>query len=195
MADGFQAALIAHDRVRRTTDIPLFYGKKSKDTIQPQQYIERLEKAARVAAWPNDQRRCDKFTLSLRQNALSWYNMLDNINGFNKNNSNNLKNKFLDAYAPKHSAKALCICFQDLQQKNDKTIQDFYTRVSDTFRNTYQTKPDHTTTYVGTMHDGITQPHADEIMLQGVTRMQLLMLNTMFLGGLKEEIRNRVLEE
>jgi len=43
MADGFQAALIAHDRVTRTTDIPLFYGKKSKDTIQPQQYIKRLE--------------------------------------------------------------------------------------------------------------------------------------------------------
>jgi hypothetical protein len=32
-------------------------------------------------------------------------------------------------------------------------------------------------------------------LLQGVTRMQLLMLNTMFLGGLKEEICNRVLEE
>jgi hypothetical protein len=32
-------------------------------------------------------------------------------------------------------------------------------------------------------------------MGQGVTRMQLLMLNTMFLGGLKEEICNRVLED
>ena len=72
MADGaLQAALLNHDRVRRTTDIPLFYGKKSKDTIQPQQYIERLEKAARVAQWPDDQRRCDEFTLSLRENALS----------------------------------------------------------------------------------------------------------------------------
>jgi hypothetical protein len=81
-----------------------------------------------------------------------------------------------------------------LSASNSKTVQDFYNRVSDTFRNAYQTKPDHTTTYVGTMHDGITQAHADEIMLQGVTQMQLLMLNTMFLGGLKEEIRNRVLE-
>jgi hypothetical protein len=32
-------------------------------------------------------------------------------------------------------------------------------------------------------------------MGQGVTRMQLLMLNTMFLGGLKEEICNRVLKD
>jgi hypothetical protein len=133
--------------------------------------------------------------LSLRENALSWYNTLDNIIGFNKNNWNNLKNKFLEAYAPKYSAKALCICFQDLQQKNDETVQDFYNRVSDTFWNAYQTKPAHTTTYMGTMHDGITQAHTDVIILQGVTRMQFLMLNTMFLGGLKEEIRNRVLEE
>ena len=196
MADGaLQAALLNHDRVRRTTDIPLFYGRKNKDTIQPQQYIERLEKAARVAQWPDDQRRCDEFTLSLRENALSWYNTLDNIIGFNKNNWNDLKAKFLEAYAPKYSAKALCICFQDLRQKSDETVQDFYNRVSDTFRNAYQVKPDHTITYEGAMHDGITQAHANEILLQGVTRMQLLMLNTMFLGGLKEDIRNRVLEE
>ncbi len=172
MADGaLQAALLNHDRVRRTTDIPLFYGKKNKDTIQPQQYIERLEKAARVAQWANDQRHCDEFTLSLRENALSWYNTLDNIIGFNKNNWNDLKTKFLEAYAPTYSAKALCICFQDLRQKADETVQDFYNRVSDTFRNAYQVKPDHTITYEGTMHDGITQAHANEILLQGVTRM------------------------
>jgi hypothetical protein len=74
-------------------------------------------------------------------------------------------------------------------------VQDFYNQVSDTFRNAYQVKPDHTTTYEGVMQEGITQPHANEILLQGVTRMQLLMLNTMYLGGLKEEICNRVLDE
>ena len=195
MAAQIQQALIAHDRVRRTTDIPLFYGRKGKDTIEPQQYIERLERAATVAQWPDDQRRCDEFVLSLRDGALSWYSTLDNIIGFQKNVWNDLKAKFLEAYAPKYSAKALCICFQDLRQKNDKTVQDFYNRVSNTFKNAYQAKPAHTTTYVGTLHGGITQAQADEIMGQGVTRMQLLMLNTMFLGGLKEEIRNRVLKD
>jgi len=195
MAAQIQQALIAHDRVRRTTDIPLFYGRKGKDTIEPQQYIERLERAATVAQWPDDQRRCDEFVLSLRDGALSWYSTLDNIIGFQKNVWNDLKAKFLEAYAPKYSAKALCICFQDLRQKNDETVQDFYNRVSNTFKNAYHAKPAHTTTYVGTLHGGITQAQADEIMGQGVTRMQLLMLNTMFLGGLKEEIRNRVLKD
>jgi hypothetical protein len=45
------------------------------------------------------------------------------------------------------------------------------------------------------MHAGFTQAQADEIMGQGVTRMQLLMLNMMFLGGLKEEIHNHMLKD
>ena len=66
--------------------------------------------------------------------------------------------------------------------------------MTDTFRNAYLTKPDHTTTYIGNLH-GSTQVKCNEIMLQGVNRMQWLMLNTVFLGGLREDIRSRVLEE
>jgi hypothetical protein len=199
MAAQIQQALIAHDRVRRTTDIPLFYGRKGKDTISPQQLVERLDKASRVAQWNllanPGQRMCDEFFLSLRDNALSWYNTLDNIIGFNKENWDDLKTKFLEAYAPKYSAKALCICFQDLRQKSDESVQDFYNRVSDTFRNAYQTKPDHTVTFVGTLPGTATQAECNVVLKQGVERMQLLMLNTVFLGGLREEIRNRVLED
>ena len=76
---GLDNALIAHDRVRRTTDIPLFYGIKEKDTITPQQLIDRLERAARVARWATDELKCDQFFLSLRDEALKWSDTLDNI--------------------------------------------------------------------------------------------------------------------
>jgi len=66
--------------------------------------------------------------------------------------------------------------------------------VTDTFRNAYLTKPDHTITYIGNLYNN-NQQECNEIMLQGVNRMQWLMLNTVFLGGLREEIRTRVLEE
>jgi hypothetical protein len=128
------------------------------------------------------------------KNALQWYKTLDNIIRFDKEVWNELKKKFLEAYAPKYLAKALCICFLDLRQKSDKSVQDFYNRVSKTFRNTYDSKPDHTTTYVGVLH-GSTQAQCNKIMLQGVTRMHLLMLNMVFLGGLREDIRTRVLKE
>jgi len=193
-----QQALIQHDRVCRSTDIPLFYGRKDKDTISPQQLIYCLEKASRIAGWDNlanpDLRKTDEFYLSLRDNTPSWYNTLDNIFDFNKENWNDLKGKFLEAYAPKYTAKMLCICFQDLHQKPDEPVQQFYNRVTDTFHNAYLTKPDHTITYVGNLH-GATQAQCNEIMLQGVNRMQSLMLNTVFLGGLREDIRTCVLEE
>ncbi len=35
----------------------------------------------------------------------------------------------------------------------------------------------------------------NKVMSQGIERMQLLMMNTVFLGGLRDDIRTRVLEE
>ena len=58
MANEIADALTNHDRIRRSTDIPLFYGKK-EDTVTPQQLIERLKKAARIAGWNTDKRKCD----------------------------------------------------------------------------------------------------------------------------------------
>jgi hypothetical protein len=151
-----------------------------------------------VAGWDNlanpDVRKTDEFYLSLRDDALSWYNTLDNIFGFNKEVWQDLKEKFLEAYAPRYSAKALCICFQDLRQKSDESVQKFYNCVTDTFCNAFLTKPDHTITYIGNLFNN-NQQECNAIMLQGVNRMQWLMLNTIFLGGLREEIRTRVLEE
>jgi len=46
-----QLALIAHDRVLHTTDILLFYGRKGKDTMWPQQLVDQLEKVACVTGW------------------------------------------------------------------------------------------------------------------------------------------------
>jgi hypothetical protein len=186
--------LINHDRVRRTTDIPLYFGVKEKDTITPQQLVERLERAARVAKWDTDELKCDQFFLSLRDEALKWSNTLDNVIGFNKNNWEDVKAKFLEAYAPKFSAKALCISFQDLKQKSQEDVQTFYNRVSETFRNAYSTKPAHVTTFVGALGP-LPQADANMIMAQGLKRMELLVMNTVFQGGLREDIRTKVLEE
>ncbi len=83
----------------------------------------------------------------------------------------------------------LCICFQDLRQKLEESIQDFYYHISETFCNAYESKPDHTVTYVGNLYSA-TQAQGNEIMLQGVRCIQLLMLNTVFLRGLREDIWN-----
>jgi len=157
----------------------------------PQQLVERQEMAATVAAWPDDKRKCAEFFLCLREDALSWYNTLDHIMGFNKESWCDMKREYLAAYAPKYSARALCINFQDLRHKADELVQKLYNRVSD---NAYKTKPNPTVTHEGELY-GLTQVQMNKVMGQGIEQMQLLMMNTMVLGGLCEDIQSRVLEE
>ena len=132
--------------------------------------------------------------MCLREKAISWYHTLDNIVGFNKNSWDDLKAEFLNAYAPRFTARTLCTSFQDLRQKTDENVQDFYNRLSDVFRDAYQVKPPVVLTHIGERY-GATNAQANEIRLKGVMAMQLLVMNTVFLGGLREEIRTKVLEQ
>jgi hypothetical protein len=69
-----QAILIQRDRVRRMKDILLLYGIQCRYMIMLQQLIKRLEKAARVTAWPDNQRRSNEFFMCLREDTLLLYN-------------------------------------------------------------------------------------------------------------------------
>jgi hypothetical protein len=48
MAD-LQEALTAHNRVRKSTDLPLFFSRKDKDTVPPNLLLDRINRAATVA--------------------------------------------------------------------------------------------------------------------------------------------------
>jgi hypothetical protein len=118
---------------------------------------------------------------------------LENIIGLDAASFADTKAEFMKAYAPRYTAKTLCTIFQDLRQKQDQSVQDFYNHVSDVFRDAYQVKPEHVLTCPAARH-GLTQAQGDELRLGGIVAMQLLMMNTVFIGGLREEIRVKVLE-
>jgi hypothetical protein len=99
--------------------------------------LERINHAKRVANWANDERVCDKFYLCLRDWAISWSNTLENIPNFDKSNWTQVQAEFLAAYATKFTARTLCTSFQDLKQKSDETVQDFYNRVLEVFRDAF----------------------------------------------------------
>ena len=204
MADPnqIQAALTQHDRVRRSTDIPVFFGDERKDTVSPHQLIKRVEQAGVIAHWDTADgdvaagpRKCDELYMCLRGSALSWFNSLKDL-GVPDRNWPVLKAEFLDAYAPRFSARTLCTSFQDLKQKSDEKVQIFFHRVSDAFSDAYRVKPDAVTTFTGVDAErgGANLATASSLVAMGVIKMQLLMMSTIFLGGLKDEIRVRVLE-
>ena len=45
------AALNDHDRMKWSTDIPLFFARRDKDTVLPRILIDRIEDAAEIATW------------------------------------------------------------------------------------------------------------------------------------------------
>jgi hypothetical protein len=75
-------------------------------------------------------------------------------------------------------------------------VKDFYNRVSEVFQDVFLNKPAHVTTHRGTAAKrfDLTDVQAQALMKLGINNMQLLVMNTMFIGGLKEEIRTKVLE-
>jgi hypothetical protein len=65
MAD-LQEALNAQDRVRKSTDLPLFFGQKDKDKVPPNLLLDRNNRAATAAQWNTDERKITEFYLTLR---------------------------------------------------------------------------------------------------------------------------------
>ena len=59
---------------------------------------------------------------------MSLYHTLEDIPGFDFNNWDDLKKEFLEAYTPKYTARTLCVSLQELRQRGEENVQDFYNR-------------------------------------------------------------------
>lgn len=194
MAAAMGAALAAHDRVRRSTDLPLYFGKKDKDTITPYLLVDRLEKAAVIAGWDTDERKCTEFSLILRDQAIQWWKSLVKTNpDFNRNNWDAVKAQFLEAYEPKFTARTTCTSFQELFQKSTETAHDFYLRVVESLEKMTDAKP----AQIAVVRGGLgTANAADALRLkkQGLDDMERFFLQQLFVAGLREDIRIKVME-
>ena len=99
-AAAAQAAMDQQARINRVTQLPLFYGIPSKDTIAPRHLIQRITFAARIANWNTDEKKIDNFYMLLRERALIWWEQLE-YEGINIAVWDTVKTEFLAAYEPK----------------------------------------------------------------------------------------------
>jgi len=113
-------ALNDHDRAKRSTDIPLYYGQPGRDTIAARLLIVRINDAGAIANWNND-RKLLEFKMCLRDKAVGWFEDLIE-NRINVDDWDIVKAEFLETYEPKYSTKTACANFTDLNQKSDETI-------------------------------------------------------------------------
>ncbi len=111
-----QQNLINHDRAKRSTDIPLFYGQPARDTIAARLLIIRVNDAGEIASW-NDNHKLLEFKMCLRDKAVGWFEGLTE-DRVDTNDWATIKTEFLETYEPKYSAKTTCVNFTDLNKKS-----------------------------------------------------------------------------
>jgi hypothetical protein len=121
------AALNDHNRMRRSTDIPLFYARREKDTVLPRILIDRIEDAAAITTW-DEARKIRELKLCFRDRSIIWWKSLrdDNIN---LAVWDDVKKEFLKTFEPKYSAKTVCANFADLRQHPEESMNDYRCRV------------------------------------------------------------------
>ncbi len=72
---GMAAALNDHDRMNSSTDIPLFFANREKDTVLPRILSDHIEDAAEIATW-DQARKIRELKLCFRERAIIWWKLL-----------------------------------------------------------------------------------------------------------------------
>jgi hypothetical protein len=182
-------ALNDHDRAKRSTDIPLFYGQPGRDTIAARLLIVRINDAGAIAGWDNA-RKLLEFKMCLRDKAVGWFEGLIEER-INVDDWDTVKAEFLECYEPKYSAKTTCANFTDLNQKSDETINDYTYRVQMAYKRLTDKKPAALAAVCVTIAAGATEA---EIKAEGVGDAFMFIKHQLFLAGLRDGLRDKVLE-
>jgi hypothetical protein len=103
--DDLQQALNTHDRVCKSTNLPLFFGRKDKDTVLSHLLLDRINRAATVANWNTDKRKITEFYLTLRDKAILWWDTLEDNAAIDRNSWADIQREFLAVYALRFTAR------------------------------------------------------------------------------------------
>jgi len=102
-----------------------------------------------------------------------------------------VKAEFLETYEPKYSAKTTCANFTDLNQKSEETINDYTYRVQMAYKRLTDKKPAALAAVRVTIAAGATEA---EIKAEGVGDAFMFIKHQLFLAGLRDGLRDKVLE-
>jgi hypothetical protein len=184
---SIQQVLNDHDRAKRSTDIPLFYGQPARDTIAAHLLIVHVNNAGEIAGWDNN-RKLLEFKMCFRDKAVGWFKGLTE-DGVDTANWDTVKTEFLETYQPKYSARTTCANFTDLNKKSEETINDYTYRVQMAYKRLTDKKP----AAMAAVRAAIGAASAD-IKAEGINDTFKFIKHQLFQASLKDGIRNEVLE-
>jgi hypothetical protein len=188
-AANLAQALNDHDRAKRSMDIPLYYGQPGRDTIAARLLIVRVTDAGAIAGWDNA-RKLLEFKMCLQDKAFGWFKGITE-DGVNTDNWDTVKAEFLETYEPKYSAKTTCANFTDLTQKLEESINDYTYHVQMAYKCLTDKKP---TTMAAVRNTIAARATEAEVKAEGISDAFKFTKHQLFLAGLKDGIRDKVLE-
>jgi hypothetical protein len=189
LAGNLAQILNDHDRTKRSTDIPLYYGQPNWDTIAARLLIIRITDAVAIAGWDNA-RKLLEFKMCLQDKAVGWFEGLTE-DRVNTDNWDTVKAEFLETYEPKYSAKMTCANFTNLTQKSEETINNYTYCIQMAYKHLKDKKPATMAAVRGTSAAGATEA---EVKAEGISDTFKFIKHQLFLAGLKDSIRDKVLE-
>jgi Retrotransposon gag protein len=211
-AQAFQQALVAHERIRKSTDLPLFHGDRTKDAIEPQDFLNRFETASQIANWvpapaagqpPNEARKCQELFMLLRSTAAEWWKALELLPNFDMNVWDNIRTQFLITFAPRYTARTACLSFTDLVQQPGENVSTFFLRVTKAYRLLKETRPPEMMDVTLPLCDldvdlpvriAAANAHCRLVKEEGIEDMGRYVIQAMFTAGLQEELRIKTME-
>jgi hypothetical protein len=128
--------------------------------------------------------------MCLRDKAVGWFEGLIK-EGIDVDDWDTVIAEFLETYEPKYSAKTTCANFTDLNQKSEETINDYTYRVQMAYKRLTDKKPAAMAAMRVNIAAGATEA---EIKNEGITDAFKFIKHQLFLAGLKDGIRDKVLE-
>ena len=128
--------LNAHERNKRVSEIPQFYGVPSKDTVSARQLIVRIEQAALICSW-NDEAKALQLACALKERCATWFDGLPSGYYIDQKNWTDVKDIFLKTYDDQVTAQALSVSLKELSQQPGERILDYNYRSQVIFNKYY----------------------------------------------------------
>jgi hypothetical protein len=126
--------------------------------------------------------------MCLRDKAVGWFKVLSE-DGVDTYNWDTVKTEFLESFEQKYSAKSTCANFTDLNQKSEEYINDYTYHVQMAYKRLTDKKP----AAMAAVRAAVGANPAN-VKAEGITDSFKLIKHQLFLAGLKDGIRDKVLE-
>ena len=133
--------LNARERNKTIAQIPHYHAIPSKDTVTAKQLIVRIEQAATICNW-NDQQKALQLQCALKGNAAIWLEAQEKSFDMNLKDYLELKKHFLETFDSVITSSSLSCSLKDLSQRVGERVIDYNARSLAVFNKYYDQQMD-----------------------------------------------------